>query len=122
MTTPSQSELDLYQQIVGEQLSGVTFVMDYWQLQFNPPPTINVYSTLSVSCDGKTYANGDDQFRNMLCKQITKIVASVSIEDESAFRIVFVGGVIIAASLKKGDRRGPEALEFQGRGNRFNVI
>jgi hypothetical protein len=49
----SEKEIELYQQLVGEQLSGVTFVMNYLQLQFNAP-LMNVLTPLSVSCGGKT--------------------------------------------------------------------
>src|SRR5712664_180557 len=87
MTMTTQAEIDLSRQIIGEQLSGVTFVMDYLQLQFNPPPIINAYTPVTVCSNGKSCVSGDDQFRNVLCEQITKIVKSVAIRDEDAFLI-----------------------------------
>jgi len=111
----SQTEIELSQQIVGEQLSGVTFVMDYLQLQFNPLPIINAYTPVAVSVAGKTYVSGDDQFRNRLCEQITKIVKSVLIKSEEAFLITFEDESAISLSLKLSDYVGPEAVEFQGR-------
>ena len=118
----SKVETDLSRQIVGEQLSGVTFVMDYLQLQFNPPPIINVYTPVTVASNGGSCASGDDQFRNRLCDQITKIVKSVAIRAEEAFLITFEDGSVVSISLKPSDYVGPEALEFHGRDNLWMVI
>ena len=109
-------------QIVGEQLSGVTFVMDYLQLQFNPPPTINAYTPVTVISGGSTCVSGDDQFRNRLCEQITKIVKTVTVRDEEAFVIEFEDGAVISISLRPADYVGPEALEFVGRDDVWMVI
>jgi hypothetical protein len=111
----SQAEIDISKQLVGEQLSGVTFVMDYLQLQFNPPPIVNAYTSVTVSSTGKTTSSGDDQFRNKLCEQITKIVKSVEFKDEEAFKITFEDSSVISISLKPSDYVGPEAFEFIGR-------
>lgn len=119
---PSNAGLAIFQQIVGEQLSGVTFVMDYLQLQFNPAPTINVYTPLTVRCDGKTYVSGEDPFRNKLCEQITKLVKSVECNHEEYFLIVFEDGSEISISLKPADYVGPEALNFFGRDDLWVVI
>jgi hypothetical protein len=117
-----QTQTEVYKQIVGEQLSGVTFVMDYLQLQFNPPPTINAYTPVTVSSAGKTCLSGDDQFRNQLCEQITKIVKSVIVRDAEAFVITFEDGSTISISLNPSDYVGPEALEFIGREKQWLVI
>src|SRR5258705_6841549 len=100
MTMASQAGTELFRQIVGQQLSGVTFVMDYVQLQFNPPPTISAYTPLTVSCDGKEFVMGHEQFRNKLCEQITKIVKSVEVRDGDAFLIEFEDRSKISVSLK----------------------
>jgi hypothetical protein len=96
--------------------------MDYLQLQFNPPPTINAYTPVSVSSGGKTYVSGNDQFRNRLCEQITKIVKSVIIRSEEAFLITFEDGSVISISLRPSDYTGPEALEFIGRDKQWMYI
>jgi hypothetical protein len=119
---PSKPVLELYRQIVGEQLSGVTFVMDYLQLQFNPPPIITVYTPLTIICDGMSFTWGDDQFRNKLCEQITKIVKSVEVYDEKAFQILFEDGSEISISLKPEDYVGPEAINFWGKNKQWEVI
>ena len=118
----SQAETEIFQQIVGEQLSGVTFVMDYLQLEFNPPPVINAYTPVTVSSGPKSCISGDDQFRNLLCEQITKIVKSVEVRADEAFIITFEDGSTISISLKPSDYPGPEAIEFHGRENKFSTI
>ena len=102
-------------EIVGKQLSSVTFVMDYLQLHFDQPPTINAYTPVTVVCGGMAIVSGDDQFRNRLCDQITKIVKSVVIKDEEEFVITFEDGSGISISLKPSDYGFPEALYYIGR-------
>lgn len=112
----------LYQQIVGEQLSGVVFVMDYIQLQFNPPPSFDALAPITVtSAAGVTVRSGDDQFRNRLCDQITRVVASVTVNAEE-FRITFEDQSVISISLREEDCVGPEAIVFGGRDNQLGVI
>jgi hypothetical protein len=56
----------LWHQLVGEDLSGIVFVRDYLQLQFNPPAQVSVYSRrVVVSSDGRSAAFGEDAFANL---------------------------------------------------------
>ena len=112
----------LYEQLVGERLSGVTFVMDYIQLQFNPPRIINVYTPVTVSSASHTAKSGDEQFRNALCEQITKIVEAVTVIPREAFRIIFADHSTVSISLRPSDYVGAEAIYFQGREDKWNVI
>jgi hypothetical protein len=113
---------EILRQIVGEQLSGVTFVMDYLQLQFNPPPNLSAFTPVSVRVGATSWRSGDDQFRNRLCDQITKIVKSVKILEEDAFEIEFEDASVISISLKSNDYVCPEAVYFVGRQNEMIVI
>jgi hypothetical protein len=47
--------------IAGEKLSSVTFVLDYWQLDFDSLG-FSVYTWLSVHRDGKTVRSGASGF------------------------------------------------------------
>ena len=47
------SKPNVFAGLIGENLSGVVFVRDYLQLQFNPPPTLNVYTPSSVRVSEK---------------------------------------------------------------------
>ncbi len=111
----------LLEQIVSEQLSGVTFVMDYIQLQFNPPPIINVYTVCTVSTMVSGQARyGEKSFANLIIGLIGKTVKSVSDESET-FTIFFEDGSTIAIPFDQHALNGPEAFMFQGQNNQWNV-
>jgi hypothetical protein len=113
----------LWDQLVGENLSGIVFVCDYLQLQFNPPPQINVYSTrVVVSSKGKSAAFGEEPFANLAIGLIGHVVREVNVDAEQCFRIVFTEGAEIMISLRPEHYRGPEAVDFQGRGHHWAVI
>jgi len=113
---------NLLDQIHGEQLSSVEFVQDYFQLRFDGP-TINVYNPTSVKSGDRCVMSGDDQFRNMLCEQITKIVKNVEIVEKDALTIDFKDDSQIKMSLKDEDYRGPEAAYCHGfKSNGFIVL
>jgi hypothetical protein len=103
----------LTESIVGEKLSAITFVLDYWQLQFDGP-SINALTRLEVSANNLVLLDGADQFRNLICGQITKIVASVALIENEAFVITFEDQSCIKISLKPEDNQGPEAMVFFG--------
>jgi len=103
----------LFEAIIGEKLSAITFVLDYWQLQFDGP-SINALTRLEVRADGQNARDGDDQFRNLICGQIGKIVGSVKLIEHQAFTIKFVDESTIIISLSLNDYRGPEGVVFYG--------
>jgi hypothetical protein len=106
-------ESNFYDDIVGEKLSAIVFVMDYWQFQFDGP-TINALTRVQVSASGKVLRDRDDQFRNLICDQIGKIVAEVTVAKSKVFTITFKDCSSIAISLKMEDYAGPEAIVFYG--------
>jgi hypothetical protein len=112
----------LWDQLVGEDLSGIVFVRDYLQLQFNPLPQLNVYSSRVVaSLDGRSAAFGEEAFANLAIGLIGKFVKEVKV-DEEAFRILFENAAEIVISLRPEHYVGPEAVEFQGRDNLWTVL
>jgi hypothetical protein len=102
-----------FEAIIGEKLSAITFVLDYWQLQFDGP-TINALSRMEVSANGLVLRDGHDQFRNLICGQIG-VVATVTLVQPEAFTIILEDHSLIKISLKWEDYRGPEAMIFYGR-------
>ena len=116
--TSAQHLLD---QLLTEDLSGVTFVRDYLQLQFNPPPIINVYSKCSVSSGGIRVQFGYPAFANAVIAQIGKQVRSVSQSPNDMLVIEFMDGSAIEIPFGKGTFVGPEAFEFWGRDNKWGV-
>jgi hypothetical protein len=94
--------------LVGEQLSSVTFVMDYVQLGFDGP-CLTAYTGLKVSVEGKAFAWGEPGFRNALCDRIGAIVRQAEVADGDAICISLNDGGVISISLKPEDYVGPEA-------------
>jgi len=97
-----------FRSIVGEKLSGITFVLDYWQLQFDGP-SITVFTDIEVCSKESATRVGDDQFRNHLCGQIGKIVQRANVSPSEAITIAFADQSLITISLRERDYRGPEA-------------
>jgi hypothetical protein len=104
---------DAIQVIVGEQLSSVTFVMDYWQLAFDGH-TFSIMTWLAVSADGRATRSDEDGFRDRLCAQIAKVVRAADFVNK-VLTITFEDGSIIRAFARDEDYRQPcpEALLFQ---------
>jgi len=111
---------NLLEQLLTEDLSGVTFVRDYLQLQFNPPPIINVYSRCTVESPAGVASFGDPAFANLLIAQIGKQVASVSDASE-VFTITFEDGSRILVPFDEQSFEGPEAFVFWGREQHWGV-
>jgi hypothetical protein len=103
-------------QIVGEQLSGVNFVMDYLQLQFNDL-SLTVLTPLVVHETNRNLRLGDPFYRDSLCDRITHIVTGVALAEEH-LNVEFDDDSNFAISLTDEARAGNEALIFQFREGR----
>ena len=112
---------DRLPQIVGEQLSAVTFVQDYVQLQFDGP-ILNALTVVTVATPRERARSGDDQFRNLLCSCITKRVSHVEVREREALSIHLADGFSISVSLRDEDYCCPEAVNFRGRNDEIMVI
>lgn len=99
-----------FEGLVGEDLSGVVFVRDYFQLQFNPPPILNIYTPVTVTNSDGVFKQGERDFANALVGQIDKYVESVRVAPGEAIAIVFTDQSIIELSLRLADYVGPEAF------------
>ena len=95
----------------GSQLSAVTFVQDYVQLQFDGP-TLTAITTPRVHRLNESFEWGMPEYRNVLCERIWKLVRrAFSIEGEE-IKIEFEDGSSISISLKPADYRAAEAAHF----------
>jgi hypothetical protein len=104
---------DYLDEIVGASLSAITFVMDYYQFQFDGP-MLNVLTSVTVDSESGRAVTGDDQFRNLVCGQIGKIVRAVTVREGEAIVVTFEDGSEVRFSLKESDYPGPEAVIFYG--------
>ncbi len=113
---------DYFHELIGEDLSGITFVRDYLQLQFNPPMMLNAYTPVTVRCGEGSATSGEKRFPNLLLAQLNKYVRAVEFTPEEALAIIFDDGSRIAVSLRLADYDGPEALNFFGKNNEIVVV
>ncbi len=113
---------DYFQELIGEDLSGVTFVRDYLQLQFNPPMMLNAYTPVTVRCGEDSATSGERQSPNLLLAQLNKYVRVVEVTPDEALVIIFADGSRIAVSLRLADYDGPEALNFFRKNNEIVVV
>lgn len=108
-------------QIIGEKLSAVVFVLDYYQLQFDGP-AFSIMTPITVIADGRTTKSGDDQFRNHICDQIAKVAKDLEIIENQYFAIILQDNSELRVSLRPEDYQGPEAVNFNGLNNECVVI
>ena len=111
---------EMLDELLVEDLSGVTFVRDYLQLEFNPPPRIDVYSKCRLVSKAQSATFGDPQFANLIIAQIGQTVKEVG-ELGEALVIAFANGSRLEIPFTQGTYSGPEAFVFWGRENRWGV-
>lgn len=123
MNFPSPNiEATIREQLLGRRLSGVSFILEYIQLQFDPPPIVNALTPVSVRSGVRSAASGDESFRNVLCEQITKTVTAVVLQEGEALTLRFADGSEIALSLRPADYVCPEAVNVYGKDHLCIVI
>jgi hypothetical protein len=98
-----------FETLVGEELSGVTFVRDYIQLQFNPPPILNIYNPVTVRVAHGALVQGHSDFANALIARIGTHVAQVNLVPDRSLELVLSDGCVVSISLLPTDFTGPEA-------------
>ena len=114
-------DFDYLNQIVGEKLSAVVFILDYHQLQFDGP-ALTILNPITVTSGQSSESTGSNQFRNRLCEQVSKIVKNAKCTEGDSLMIEFEDGSVISISLKDEDYAGPEAIIFRGNNDVCDVI
>jgi len=100
-----------FEQLVGEDLSGVTFVRDYVQLQFNPPVVLSVYTPMAIRTS-RGEAAGQETFPSFLVGQINKYVVRVDFNEGQNLVIAFEDGSSALVSLRPEHYVGAEAVNL----------
>jgi hypothetical protein len=108
-----KSSIEIFDELHGVQLSAVTFVHDYLQLWFDGSG-INVTNPLTVQAASAKTTSWQPGFRDALCAQITKVVASSELRPNDAFIIRFTDGSLVSVSLRPEDYTSAEAIFAHG--------
>ena len=113
MLVDEGNSTELLDELCGEQLSAVTFVQGYLQLWFDGP-CINVTNPLTVLADAINVTSWHPGFRDALCSQIAKTIASVQLRTNEALTIRFTDGSVVSVSLLPEAYTSPEAIYAHG--------
>jgi hypothetical protein len=89
-------------ELVGTQLSAVTFVMDYIQLTFDGSRTLNANTWPTVEIRRHTFRRNEPFYRDELCARIAAKVASAQVSPDS-LDISLDDDAIIRISLRVED-------------------
>lgn len=94
------------------ELSGVTFVRDYLQLQFDGP-WLNVYVWPRILTQSGAMEPETQSYRDALCALIGKSVEEAVEEPKTRLSVRFSDNSVLEISLRQGDRSTPEAAMLQ---------
>src|SRR5690242_12512985 len=104
-------EINTLQDLQGESLSDVTFVMDYLQFGFSGS-TITAYSRPTAETGGSSYRFPAAGSRDALCSFIGHTLRRISIEPEKRIVLAFDSGVV-EIPLDSPSRINGDAVEFR---------
>ena len=98
--------------VIGEYLSDVTFVMDYLQMRFCGP-SFNFYNWPAVILDDEQVEVGKTGYRDALCSLIGKTVRSLDVFLDTGLTFKFQAGETVAVSLRVPHGSSmPEVAEY----------
>lgn len=98
--------------LVGRQLSSVTFVMDYVQLDFDGAQLTTVTVPV-VEVGGSRFTWDTPGYRDRLCERIAEKVRSAEVKQGEDLRIEFESSASVTVSLRPEDYRTAEAALFR---------
>jgi len=109
-TTPLTASTRL-KEVVNEPLSGVSFVQDYVEFQFDGR-VIRVFTDPILRQSQETYDPSMAEWRNALCSLIGKRVTKCTVVESEKIELEFSDGSILHIPLSVSPESGPEAIHF----------
>jgi hypothetical protein len=98
--------------LIGEKLSSVEFVLNYWQLRFDGQ-TLTVTSRMQVFNGDSSLGPGEVGFRDALVERIAKRVVEVTVTNGDRVELLFDDVGRIKISLRPEDiLGGAESLRY----------
>lgn len=97
--------------LIGEQLNEICFVMDYVELQFNGP-ILRALTKVVVERGAQHSVFPGPGSRDALCELIEANLTGIDIDEQRAMMLTFDSGHTVTIPLALDDRIGPEAAHF----------
>jgi hypothetical protein len=113
--SPGRVLVTAYDELIGEELSGIAFVRDYVQLQFNSLPELTALTPITVASGSASATLGNPDFANLAIGQIGRSVGAIDYRESNILRLIFEDGSVVSISLEPDDYTGPEAVNFRRR-------
>lgn len=114
--TTGKSSKNALGAIIGNQLSGVLFIQDYVQLQFDGPG-LTALNWPTVTVGESDYTFGMSDYRNVLCERITKIVRRASVIERQEIRIELEDESSISIALTAPEDSGRSEMAIFDNGD-----
>ena len=106
--------------LIGEQLSAVSFVMDYVEFHFDGS-IVRALSNPLVQLAGERRRFPESGSRDAMCALIANKVAAVSFKEKVSLEISFAGGASLLVPLDAASQVGPEAMHWCPRDGQMEV-
>ena len=109
--------------LIGEELNAVCFVMDYVEFHFNGP-ILRALSNPRVRSRNGEASFPEPESRDQLCALIGRVVEQVTVLEEQQITVSMSGELQLVIPLDAEHRVGPEAAHFvvgQGKDLRMSI-
>ena len=97
--------------LIGEQVNAVCFVMDYVELRFNGP-ILRALTDIVVERGRERHVFPEPGSRDALCEVIEARLESIDVVEDRAMTLRFDRGQTVIIPLAVDDMTGPEAAHF----------
>ncbi len=99
--------------LIGQRLTSVTFILDYVQLGFENYYGMSIFNPIRLMSRAGEIDYFQCGFKDLLCGLINHAVSKIEYEQEKRVAFVFDHAGVISVGLAEEDYSGPEALVLQ---------
>lgn len=102
----------LKKSVCGLELSSITLLKEYMQLNFDGP-VFNFYASPTVQCNDQEVSPSDEGYYDTIHKILGERLVSVQEVPEAFLGLTFENGYLLRVSLNNADRSSVEIAMFQ---------
>ena len=99
--------------LIGQRLTSVTFILDYVQLGFENYYGMSIFNPIRLTGRAGEMDHSQFGFKDSLCGFINHTVSKIEYEQEKRVAFVFDRAGVVSVGLTDNDYSGPEALVLQ---------